>query len=130
MSKPQCFSYLAMPCRLIFRCEFCDAQPDAETHAELQRAASMMLFGTYVDADPGNWLVWHGRGIYGPMGYACGLHRDSLKANLRKHYGTVGPHPFAEGPHPASWLRRETLAQLRRRRALSSYPTFDPGRSA
>ena len=22
--------------------------------------------GEYVDAEPGRWLTWHGRGIYGP----------------------------------------------------------------
>lgn len=110
-----------MPCRLIFRCEFCDARPDDDTQRSLEEGLSLLLFGTYVDAEPGNWLVWHGRGIYGPQRYACPAHREELKARLRKHYGSVGPHPFAEGPHPAGWLRRESLQRMRRRRALMTY---------
>lgn len=117
-----------MPCKLLFRCEYCDASPDEETHRELQAGLSLLIFGTYVDADPGNWLVWHGRGIYGPIRYACAEHREDLKAALRKQYGTIGPHPHAKGPHPSGWLRRETLQQTRRRRALMTYRTWDPGR--
>lgn len=117
-----------MPCRLIFRCEFCDAVPDEPAQRGLEEGLTLILFGTYVDIEPGNWLVWHGRGIYGPVRYACFAHRETLKAHLRRHYGTVGPHPFAEGPHPGGWLRRETLRQTRRRRALMTYPTWDPGR--
>ena len=49
-----------------------------------------LRFGEYVDADPGNWLTWHGRGIYGRTRYACGEHRGDLKADLRETYGTVG----------------------------------------
>lgn len=116
-----------MGTRVVFRCQFCDSSPDDETQRSLTEQVSLLLFGTYVDAEPGNWLTWHGRGIYGPTLYACPEHRASLKAYLRKHYGTVGPHPFAEGPHPAGFLRRETLEQTRRRRALATYPTWDPG---
>ena len=113
---------------MLFRCRFCDAQPDEETRRTLEGQLSLILFGTYVDAEPGHWLTWHGRGIYGRTLHACVEHRDRLKGYLRKHYGTIGPHPYAEGPHPAGWLRRETLTQTRRRRALMSYRTFDPGR--
>ncbi|MBA2523942.1 MAG: hypothetical protein H0V25_11535 [Solirubrobacterales bacterium] len=117
-----------MSSKVLFRCHFCDASPDEETQKTLVGQLTLILFGTYVDADPGNWLTWHGRGIYGTTLYVCGEHRDTLKAYLRKHYGTVGPHPFAEEPHPEAWLRRETLKQTRRRRALMTYRTFDPGR--
>jgi len=117
-----------MPCKLVFRCRFCDVEPDEETRCTLQEQLSLLLWGTYVDAEPGHWLVWHGRGMYGGTLYACEQHREDLKSYLRKHYGTIGPHPKAPGPHPAGWLRRETLAQTRRRRALSTYPTWDPPR--
>ena len=117
-----------MPSKVLFRCRFCDASPDEETQRTLEGQLTLILFGTYVDADPGNWLTWHGRGIYGGTLYACDEHRATLKGYLRKHYGTIGPHPFAEGPHPAGWLRRETSAQMRRRRALAAYATWDPGR--
>ena len=39
--------------------------------------------GEYVDAEPERWLIWHGRGIYGPTRYACGNHRGELKALIR-----------------------------------------------
>ena len=51
--------------------------------------------GEYVDADPGNWLTWFGRGMYGRTRYSCGEHRGDLKAELREHYGTLGWHPWA-----------------------------------
>jgi hypothetical protein len=88
-----------MPVRPVFRCEFCGARPDRETHDALQRQMLGLRFGEYVDADPGNWLTWHGRGIYGRTRYACGEHRGDLKADLRETYGTVGRHPWAKGPH-------------------------------
>lgn len=117
-----------MSCRLIFRCEFCDARPDEETEAGLVESLSLLMFGTYADIEPGNWLVWHGRGIYGPARYACALHREALKEHLRKHYGTLGPHPHAQGPHPVGMLRRETSEQMRRRRALMSYRKWSASR--
>ncbi len=118
-----------MPCRLIFRCEFCDALPDEDTHKGLTESLSLLMFGTYVDVEPGNWLVWQGRGIYGPTRYACAVHRGTLKANLRKHYGTLGPHPHVQGPHPVGMLRRETSEQMRRRRALMSYRKWSTSHS-
>lgn len=117
-----------MSTRVLFRCRFCDASPDLETQKALEGQLTLILFGTYVDADPGNWLTWQGRGTYGGILYACPDHRDSLKRYLQKHYGTIGSHPFARGPHPEGWLRRETLKQTRRRRALMTYRTWDPGR--
>jgi len=112
--------------KVLFTCRFCEARPDEETQRSLEGQLTLILFGTYVDAEPGGWLTWHGRGIYGATLYACAEHRDSLKRYLREHYGTIGPHPFAEGPHPEGWLRRETLAQMRRRRAMLTYRTWAP----
>jgi len=98
-----------MPARLVFRCEICGARAEGATRRALEAQLQELLFGTYLDADPGHWLVWHGGGIYGRTQYACNLHRGELKAQLREHYGTVGPHPWAMGPHPAKVLRRGRL---------------------
>jgi len=101
-----------MPVRPVFRCEFCGVRPDEETHNDLRRQMLDLRFGEYVDADPGNWLTWHGRGIYGATRYACGDHRGELKADLRETYGTVGRHPWAKGPHP--WAGRRGTDRARR----------------
>jgi hypothetical protein len=101
-----------MPVKPVFVCEFCGAHPDAETDEGLRRQMLDLRFGEYVDADPGNWLTWHGRGIYGRTRYACGEHRGELKADLRETYGTVGSHPWAKGPHP--WAGRRGTDRARR----------------
>ena len=106
-----------MPVRPIFTCELCGGRPDAETQASLQRQMLDLRFGEYVDAEPGDWLTWHGRGIYGPTRYACGEHRGDLKAYLREHYGTVGWHPWAKGPHPWRGRRGTDRARSLARRA-------------
>lgn len=61
-----------------------------------------MRHGEYVDAQPGHWLTWHGRGLYGRHRYACGEHRMELKAVLREHWtekarrlARAGGSPFA-----------------------------------
>ena len=61
-----------VPVRPVFTCEYCGIRPDEETFAALQRQMLDLRFGEYVDADPGRWLTWHGRGIYGRTRYACG----------------------------------------------------------
>ena len=101
-----------MPVAPVFRCEFCGAHPDAETYDWLRRQMLDLRFGEYVDADPGRWLTWHGRGIYGRTRYACGEHRGELKADVRETYGTVGHHPWAKGPHP--WAGRRGTDRARR----------------
>lgn len=85
---------------MIFRCEFCDAEPDWETRGSLESQMRALLFGEYLDAPPSGWLTWTGRGILGPVRYACPEHRADLQAFLRKHYGTVAWHPKKEGPYP------------------------------
>ena len=101
-----------MPVRVIFRCETCGCSPDPETHADLLRQLLDLRHGEYVDAEPGRWLTWHGRGIYGPTRYACGRHRGELKAFVREEYGTVGPRPWDKGPHP--WAGRRGTDRARR----------------
>jgi hypothetical protein len=105
--------------RPVFTCELCGIRPDEETFAALQRQMLDLRFGEYVDADPGRWLTWHGRGIYGRTRYACGSHRGELKADLREQYGTIGSHPWAKGPHPWAkgphpWAGRRGTDRARR----------------
>jgi hypothetical protein len=110
-----------MPTRIIFRCEVCGAHPDPDTRADLERQLLDLRHGEYVDAGPGNWLTWHGRGIYGPRRYACGEHRGELKAELREHYGNLGWHPWAKGPHP--WAGRRGTDRARQlARTVSGVP--------
>jgi hypothetical protein len=100
-----------VPVAVIFRCDFCGARPDPETQRALERQLLDLRHGEYVDADPGHWLTWHGRGIYGATRYACAEHRGELKADLREHYGTVGGRPWAMGPHP--WAGRRGTDRAR-----------------
>ncbi|MBA2763548.1 MAG: hypothetical protein H0U42_02530 [Thermoleophilaceae bacterium] len=88
-----------MPVRIVFRCEFCDARPDADTQLSLEHQLKAELFGEYLDAPPSNWLTWTGRGLFGPARYACAEHRGDLTAYLRTHYSSVGPHPWKKGPY-------------------------------
>jgi hypothetical protein len=100
--------------RYIFRCQFCDAQPDPLTQISLEKTVAEITFGTYVDAMPEKWLVWHGWGPYGPTRYACAEHRGELTAYLREHYGAIGPHPWKVPPYPTKLGRSD-----RRERAVS-----------
>jgi hypothetical protein len=100
-----------MPVRMVFRCELCGRRPGAETYEELQRQMLDFRHGEYLDAGPERWLSWHGRGIYGPTRYACGEHRDDLKAYIQKHYGKLGWHPWARDPHP--WAGRRGTDRAR-----------------
>jgi hypothetical protein len=110
-----------MPVRVVFKCEFCGSSPADETRRALERQLLDLRHGEYVDAGPERWLVWHGRGIYGPARYACGAHRGELKASLREQYGTLGWHPWARGPHPWAGRRGTDRARLLRRHGRSSF---------
>ena len=101
-----------MPVKVVFRCEICGCAPGAETQKSLERQLLDLRHGEYVDAEPERWLVWHGRGIYGPARYVCGNHRGELKALLREQYGMLGWHPWAKGPHP--WAGRRGTDRARR----------------
>ena len=110
-----------MPVVVVFRCEFCGCAPGEATQADLRRQMLDLRHGEYVDAGPERWLVWHGRGIYGPTRYACGSHRGELKAALREQYGTLGWHPWAKGPHPWRGRRGTDRARALRRRTRSAF---------
>ena len=101
-----------MSVAVVFRCCVCGVQPDTETRSNLERQMLDLRHGEYVDAEPGGWITWHGRGVYGPHRHACGAHRGELKAFLREHYGTLGWHPWAKGPHP--WAGRRGTDRARR----------------
>jgi hypothetical protein len=104
-----------VPVSVIFRCEICGERPDPETQIALEHQLLDLRHGEYVDAGygpPAPWLTWHGRGIYGPHRYACGEHRGELKAVIREHYGGLGWHPWAKGPHP--WAGRRGTDKARR----------------
>lgn len=107
-----------MPCVVVFRCEFCEARPDAATQASLEEQLLDIRCGEYLDMEPGRWLVWHGRGPYGPTRYACGGHRGELKASVREHYGNFGKGPWAMGPHPYRFRKGSERA----RRILRGLP--------
>lgn len=107
-----------MPVAVVFRCEVCEARPDAETQASLELQLLDIRCGEYLDMEPGNWLVWHGRGPYGPTRYVCGNHRGELKATVREHYGTFGKGPWAMGPHPYRFRKGNERA----RRVLRGLP--------
>ena len=110
-----------MPVSVVFRCEICGARPDPGTQVALERQLLDLRHGEYVDADPGRWLTWHGRGIYGPTRYACGEHRGELKAVVREQYGTLGWHPWAIGPHPWAGRRGTDRARQLVRRLGSTF---------
>jgi hypothetical protein len=61
------------------------------------------MFGEYLDAFPGRWLVWNGGGPLGPRRYACREHRGDLVAYLRYHYATVAAQVWKMPPYTARW---------------------------
>jgi hypothetical protein len=97
-----------MSVRFVFRCQYCDAQPDPMTQISLEQAMRENTWGAYQDAMPGKWLVFHGRGLYGHPRYACPEHRGDLVAELREHYGSVGFHVWKRPPYPTSLAHADT----------------------
>jgi len=107
-SHPALLCSRKMSVRYIFRCQFCAAQPDPLTQLSLQATIRECTWGAYQNALPGRWLVWHGKGLYGPTRYACEEHRGDLVAYLREHYGTIGFHPWKRPPYPSSLASGDT----------------------
>ena len=110
--------------RLVFRCRTCGSEPDQLTQVSIERQLLHYRFGEYVDAGPGHWLIWHGRGPYGRTLYACGEHRSELRAYLLKHH--AGPHTKSTKTYPS--LPPEDYAMARRRARWQGYasPLRDP----
>jgi hypothetical protein len=77
-----------MGVRVLFRCEHCDALPDRDTQRTLESQLRDRRLGTYLDAQPGGWLIWTAGGALGSKRYACPQHRDALRDQLRAHYGS------------------------------------------
>ncbi len=88
-----------MPVFVRFKCQFCDASPDPATQTSLEGQLRELVFGEYLDAPPGRWLVWHGGGPLGPRRYACAEHRGDLTSYLRGHYGCIGYQVWAMPPY-------------------------------
>jgi hypothetical protein len=97
-----------------FRCQFCNADPDAETQRSLERGLRELVFGEYLEAPPGRWLVWHGRGPLGPTRYACAEHRGDLVAHVREHYGTLASQPWKMPPYATSRRSADTERAIAR----------------
>jgi hypothetical protein len=108
-----------MPCRLIFRCDLCGAEPDQLTQVSLERQLLHYRFGQYVDCGPAGWLIWHGRGPYGRVLYSCQDHREQLRAYVIKHYD--GPHARSTTIYPS--LPPDDLEFARRRAAYQGWST-------
>ncbi len=115
-----------MPTRVVFRCEFCDAPPDSQTQAALERRIRELAFGEYIDVPPGRWLVWLGGGPLGPRRYACAKHRGELTAYLREHYGTIAPNPWKRPPYPTTSRTPDTERAIANG-AFSSIPKWGLG---
>ena len=108
-----------VPVKVVFSCETCGARPDPETQIALEHQLLDLRHGEYVDADPGNWLTWHGRGIYGRTRYACGTTAASSRPPCARATARWAGIPWAMGPHP--WAGRRGSDRARRlARALRS----------
>jgi hypothetical protein len=112
-----------MTVRVLFHCQFCDAVPDPATRKTLERQLRELSFGQYLDAPPGRWLTWQGRGPLGPTRYACADHRGDLTAYLREHYGQISWHPWKMPPYPTSVRSRDTERAIQMG-GLSSMPKW------
>ena|SRR5436190_3058369 len=90
-----------MGVKVVFRCEQCDVRPDRSTQLTLERQLRDRTIGRYVDAQPGNWLIWTAGGAFGTRRYACAEHRAELVGFVKRHHGRAGVS-HAE-PFPALW---------------------------
>jgi hypothetical protein len=107
---------------LIFRCETCGCTAEEAIRECLERELLDPRFGEYVDAQPGHWPIWRGRGLCDRAFFSCGEHRGEPKAFLREHYGTIVPHPWAMHSQPG---RREIdLARARRLARAAGTPKW------
>ena len=92
-----------MPARMRFRCEHCDALPDAVTQRTLEGQLRDRTHGEFRDAQPGGWLIWTAGGALGSRLYACPLHRADLTDHVRRHYGAISSIVWQPEPYPALW---------------------------
>ena len=97
-----------MPVRVRFRCQFCDERPDAETQRALEGGLRELLFGEYLEAPPGRWLVWHGRGPLGPTRYACGAIAATSSPTCASTTGRSPRHPWKMPPYATTRRSADT----------------------
>jgi hypothetical protein len=112
-----------MPVRVVFRCHRCGAVPNSPTQSALERGLRELAFGEYLEVVPGRWLLWFGGGPLGPRRYACPDHHGELVADLRRHYGTIAPHPWKRPPYPGT-LRSADTERAIRHGGLSTLPKW------
>jgi hypothetical protein len=99
-----------MPIRYVFRCEICGTTPDEATRSAIAHQCQEDMFGEFIEAMPGRWLVWHAGGLLGPARYACFEHRRALMARLRFHYQYTGEQwVWKRPPYPQRWPPEEPL---------------------
>jgi hypothetical protein len=93
-----------MPVRYWFRCEICGRVADDATRESIGASTREDLFGEFIDAMPGKWLVWHAGGLLGPRRYACPEHRRDLLSSIRFHYAYTGEHwVWKRPPYAQRW---------------------------
>jgi hypothetical protein len=92
-----------MPVRVRFRCEHCDALPDAATQRALEGQLRDRTHGEFHDAQPGGWLIWTAGGALGSKAYACPEHRADLTSHVRRHFGAIRSIAWGPEPYTAVW---------------------------
>ncbi|MGH2919183.1 MAG: hypothetical protein ACRDLS_11400 [Solirubrobacteraceae bacterium] len=99
-----------MGMRYWFRCEICGCLPDDATRSSIGASTREDLFGEFIDAMPGRWLVWHAGGLLGPRRYACPEHRRDLMAVIRFHYAYTGEQwVWKRPPYAQRWPPDEIM---------------------
>ena len=77
---------------------------DDATRKSIGASTQEDLFGEFIDAMPGKWLVWHAGGLLGPRRYACPDHRRQLLTSIRFHYAYTGEQwVWKRPPYPQRW---------------------------
>jgi hypothetical protein len=107
-------TWVSVPSRLIFRCEYCGVRAEGATERALEAQLQEFLFGEYLDVEPGHWLHGPAAGSTGGQ-YACGEHAVEGGPERR---GTLGWHPW-DGSPPGQLPPRPVAARR-----------TDPGRSS
>ena len=110
-----------MSVAVVFKCEFCGDSPGRETQANLERQLLDLRHGEYVDVEPERWLVWHGRRDLRADALRVREPPGRAQGGLREHYGTIGWHPWAKGPHPWRGRRGTDRARALKRGVSSSF---------
>ena len=93
-----------MPIRVLFKCEFCDARPDDETQRALEAQLQELLFGTYLDADPGAGSSGTGADCMGGPATPAGTTGANSRRPDPRALRHDRPPPLGDGPAPGQGL--------------------------